>query len=221
MSLLKKLNKSSNPKVVFPVDKKEILEGDLVHYTNDSALNKCAVTLMDFIFARTEANLYTTNQHLDSIPGYGKQAKSNAKKLLEATNYVTFDLLPRHVKGWRAIRDSRPSSEIPDKELSPYAHLPNENTCGGFTYVFKKIRDGIYKIGSTENLRTRAPAIACGCGSHLCLVIAIDIPEYQTIEAELHECFDHKRTVGEWFELDEKDLDKIQRFFLELETGGF
>lgn len=211
------------PNIVLPQEQQAVEDENCIHYRDDPSLNKCAIALMDLITERTAQNQYTTNQVIDEeITAHGGGAKSTAKKLLEATGYITFDLLQRKVKGWRAVKSCRNLSEIPSSAVrSPYYHLPGASSYGGYVYVFKRIRDGIYKIGITDNLRTRAPGIAAACGSHIELYIAIQMNDYQQIEVELHECFDHKRTVGEWFELEEKDLDKIKRFFLELEIGGF
>lgn len=194
---------------------------DLVHYRYDGTLSRCAIALMDFISEKTSQNLYTTTDDINNFPNYGGQSKSTAKKLLEAGGYITFDLLNRKRKGWRSLKIHRKASEIPEKERSPYFNLPSQNQNGGYTYVFKRIRDGIYKIGITENLRSRAPGIAASCGSHLEFITAIDIAEYVAVEIELHDCFDHKRTVGEWFELDEQDINRIHQFFTQLENGDF
>lgn len=210
-----------NAKPIIVILQEEQQPTDLVHYKYDGTLSRCAIALMDFINERTARNIYTTTKDINNFPGYGGQAKSTAKKLLEAGGYITFDLLRRKNKGWRSVKTHRKASEIPEKERSPYFNLPSQNKNGGYTYVFKRIRDGLYKIGVTENLRSRAPGIAASCGSHLKFITAIDIAEYIAVEIELHNYFEHKRTVGEWFELDEQDIDKIHRFFAELENARF
>jgi hypothetical protein len=203
-----------------------------VHYTEDPTISKCAVALMDFIVKRTKVGAHTTNADIELFSrstdkrgqrqfSYGQQATATAKKQLEAAGYIAIDRVKRNAKGLRAIKEFRSSNEIPDIQKSPYNSLPHQADNKDFLYVFKRIRDGIYKIGVTGNLCSRASAIACGCGSHVELIAALDTNNAYQIEQELHQCFNTKRLPGEWFELDSSDVNKIKTFFHDMASGGF
>lgn len=204
---------------------------DTVHYSEDLTLSKCAVLVMNFIVANTKQGIYTTNTDIDllsirstgqhSRPTYGNQSKSTAKKQLQSAGYIVADRIRRGAKGWRAVKEYRKISEIPDISRSPYDHLPQQAENRDFVYIFRRIRDGIYKIGVTGNLRSRANTIACGCGSHIDLIAALDTSDAYQIEQELHQCFDSKRLPGEWFELDISDVTRIKNFFSDMQNGGF
>jgi hypothetical protein len=208
------------------------LSGESIHFTEDPTLGKCAVSLMEHIVAKTKQGVYCTNGEIEKLfrlPDkhgyetflYGSQAKSTAKKQLEAAGYIVSDRIQRGAKGWRAIKECRAASEIPETLKSPYDSLPQRSDNKDFVYVFKRIRDGIYKIGVTGNLRSRASSIACSCGSHLELVAALDTDYAYQTEQELHQHFNNKRLPGEWFELDSTDISRIKGFFSDMQTGGF
>ncbi|HEY9610480.1 GIY-YIG nuclease family protein [Allocoleopsis sp.] len=213
----------------------EKAHGNSIHYRQDPTLGRCAVELMDFITNKTKQNLYCTTNDIETafitIDKFGKEkstygdlSRSTAKKQLEAAGYIVCDRLRdrNNAKGWRAVKEYRDVNEIPGcVYASPYRFYPQQPINKDFLYVFKRIRDSIYKIGVTGNLRSRAMAVACNCGSHLELVAHLDTDEAYIIEQELHERFNHKRLPGEWFELDDNDLARIRTFLSDVENGSF
>jgi hypothetical protein len=73
-------------------------------------------------------------------------------------------------------------------------------------YLFTD-NSGSYKIGITNNLKTRLGTIQCGCNTYLEPILSF----FGTKEDEsyLHELFKDKRLSGEWFSINEIDIIKI------------
>ena len=61
----------------------------------------------------------------------------------------------------------------------------------------------LYKIGSTRNsINERIQSLQTGCPFEINLITHHDSSYGQLIERTLHNRFEHKKTHGEWFELD-------------------
>ena len=79
----------------------------------------------------------------------------------------------------------------------------------GYVYLFKD-RYGLYKIGRSLNPWQRAKDISQP--NYLIRVICtLKTNDAFLLERELHERFADKRVEGEWFELDEADVDYFKR----------
>lgn len=81
------------------------------------------------------------------------------------------------------------------------------NTTG--VYVIRSANR--YKIGYASNVYDRLDQIQTGSPFRCRIVIFIpcNIPHAMKLEAHLHFHFSHKRTVGEWFELNQVDLKEL------------
>jgi hypothetical protein len=91
----------------------------------------------------------------------------------------------------------------------------------GYVYVIES-KHG-YKIGRTVNLKQRTQLFAVKLPFDISLVFAGHFDDYIGAEASLHRMFASKRLEGEWFDLGEKELEKIKAFaqaFGRLETGS-
>lgn len=96
------------------------------------------------------------------------------------------------------------------------------NSFPGFVYVIKNTLNDLYKIGITTNLKNRIRSLTTQSGCELMVVLYIELHyDYDespsTIEKELHTYFKNKRTLGEWFTLDVKDLIRIRQLFWHIE----
>jgi hypothetical protein len=69
--------------------------------------------------------------------------------------------------------------------------------------------DGIYKIGITNDINSRLSSMQTGCPYNLFAFKAYETKAPATIEKMLHIFFNKKHVRGEWFRLDEKDLQYI------------
>jgi hypothetical protein len=79
----------------------------------------------------------------------------------------------------------------------------------GVVYVLKSAYG--YKVGRTKNVPARMRAF----GVHLPFVYTIPLcvwfDDCHTAERQYHETFASKRINGEWFDLDEQDIDRIRQ----------
>jgi DNA-binding Lrp family transcriptional regulator len=80
-----------------------------------------------------------------------------------------------------------------------------------FTYVMKDEYTALYKIGRSNNPDFREKTLLSQCPN---IKLLFSFLSSYAIEKELHEKFKNKRQRGEWFMLDNNDLDYIK------EIGG-
>lgn len=80
----------------------------------------------------------------------------------------------------------------------------------GFVYLIAAVENPIlYKIGVTVNLETRLKGIQNMSPIELNVLHTIETDQRFALERELHKKFAAKRKHGEWFALDEADIDYI------------
>lgn len=83
----------------------------------------------------------------------------------------------------------------------------------GAVYILKTESQPVYKIGYSTKVSARMAAIKTG--SPFFTIHKIYIADRKN-EQHLHGLFDSKRVSGEWFLLDNKDLEFIDSYFFEL-----
>lgn len=79
----------------------------------------------------------------------------------------------------------------------------------GFIYLIGNIENGIYKIGISEKPRERYKAFKNKLPFEVKIIHQIPVDNMIKAEKRLHTYFSEKRTHGEWFQLDEKDLEFV------------
>lgn len=125
-----------------------------------------------------------------------------------------FDYLELRDHTAMATRPAAPkrtrSSEITPERLSP-VEVIGEITTGvkaGVVYVLKSAYG--YKVGRTRNVPSRMRAF----GVHLPFIYTIPLcvwfDDCYAAERRYHDMFASKRINGEWFDLDEKDIQRIR-----------
>lgn len=90
-----------------------------------------------------------------------------------------------------------------------------------FVYLFRNELTNLYKIGITDAPRKRMKQLQTASGMYLqdliILQCEVGIDEAPIIiEKYLHNYFKNKRVVGEWFELNVKEVIAIQRLFWQI-----
>lgn len=81
----------------------------------------------------------------------------------------------------------------------------------GYVYIIKC--NEFYKIGSSrDGVDGRLKAMQTGNPYKLRLILKIKIDNYPKAELMLHEHFKDKRRLGEWFELNDKDLKSLNGY---------
>lgn len=84
---------------------------------------------------------------------------------------------------------------------------------GGYVYVLKDIEiSGYYKIGKTTNPHNRMKAFGVLLPFETELIHVIECDNADRIESQLHNHFSHKRKQGEWFALDNDDVNWLKLF---------
>lgn len=87
-------------------------------------------------------------------------------------------------------------------------------------YVVGVREVGRYKIGHTRTWKTRRQTLQTGCPFvfDYIMLLPTDLPE--DLEAFLHEELTGARLHGEWFELDQNDLNILADLKIYLEQAG-
>ncbi len=79
----------------------------------------------------------------------------------------------------------------------------------GYVYVVSNC-SGHYKIGRTNNVESRIRAIQTSNPSSIELIVYFHSDDNVSLEKELHCLFSSKRVNGEWFMLDNNDIDLLK-----------
>ena len=91
------------------------------------------------------------------------------------------------------------------REMKLEATAEAQPSLFGSTYVLLNPYSGFYKIGKTKmSVRKR---ISLFCTPEFEVVLVAD----GDIESEMHKAFHDKRLKGEWFRLDDKDIERLQK----------
>jgi len=91
---------------------------------------------------------------------------------------------------------------------------PTAAKINGYVYVISM--GELYKIGRTSNITRRLQAFSI-FPEEPKLVLYAPAKDCVALEAELHDLLEHKCVRGEWFRLDEKDLEWVKKFILSYE----
>ena len=78
----------------------------------------------------------------------------------------------------------------------------------GFVYIIKC--EQWYKIGKAKNVNSRLSGLQTGNPFPLELIHVIPCKDYNKAESYLHNIFANRRGLGEWFELNDNDIEKIK-----------
>jgi len=105
------------------------------------------------------------------------------------------------VKKYKRVREAK------RKNCESRKRIPNET---GTVYVIRS-KYGC-KIGSTKNIKSRRQLFAVKLPFSWELVYQAECENYRDIERELHQHFADKRLNGEWFDLDETDIEYIKSY---------
>lgn len=83
----------------------------------------------------------------------------------------------------------------------------------GFVYVFKGTHGGLsrYKVGKANRIEDRRRVFEVKLPFDIDLVAAFRVADPRRLEADLHRMFQPQRVGGEWFDLEEADLDRLAR----------
>ena len=87
---------------------------------------------------------------------------------------------------------------------------PKQTTCKAKGYVYLIVTEnGLYKIGKAKDIEQRLHPFGVNFPMKWNLIHSFSSEDYGVAEKLLHEKFCEKRKVGEWFELDNQDVEYI------------
>jgi hypothetical protein len=123
------------------------------------------------------------------------------------------ELEPREAlpAGAKAVRTPRERMGMPRERLEPIQVVgdPSDATRGGYVYVLKSAYG--FKVGRTRNVPSRMRAF----GVHLPIMYTIPLcawfDDHIDAESRYHRLFSDKRINGEWFALDDHDIELIKQ----------
>jgi hypothetical protein len=109
-----------------------------------------------------------------------------------------------HMMNRLANAKANPPSALPAVDHSP--RLSPE----GYVYILQSERR--YKIGRARDLPARTKTNITSSPHEVVLLFAYKVADCNEAESELHKGFGAKRKKGEWFELDDWELDAIREY---------
>ena len=80
-------------------------------------------------------------------------------------------------------------------------------------YVIATKDFSIIKIGRSSSFKQRFTNIKSACPYDLFLWLSIRTPAPNELEKYLHNRYSHRNMRGEWFKLDDLELDELLAFF--------
>jgi predicted GIY-YIG superfamily endonuclease len=95
------------------------------------------------------------------------------------------------------------------KEIDKETQLSKNNNC--VVYVIHSLRTGLYKIGFTKDLTARFNQLKGFIPGKIEIVLKFSAQ--RKTETKLHREYKHKQVNSEWFNLDKKDLQQIEKLY--------
>lgn len=122
---------------------------------------------------------------------------------MELRDFASMSSRPR---GQQRPRTSRIASE----RLNPIEVIgtPTSAPSAGVVYVLKSAYG--YKVGRTRNVPARMRAFGVHLPFIYTILLCVWFDDCHSAERHYHEMFSDKRINGEWFDLDDDDIDKIR-----------
>lgn len=81
----------------------------------------------------------------------------------------------------------------------------------GFIYLVEAEGLNRYKIGITGNVKDRIKRIQTSSPVKVNLITSSERVDFKELEIELHEDYRKNRVIGEWFELNQEELEAITK----------
>jgi len=88
---------------------------------------------------------------------------------------------------------------------------PGDSKQIGYVYFIQDRLSGIVKIGRTKNMERRLAIFTRKLSFPIQLIQYIKTINYEIIELAFHRHYDNKRLRGEWFKLDQDEIEQIKQ----------
>ena len=152
--------------------------------------------------------------------GYGDKGYCGIKSWSEEAQKAWYsrDHNNRNVNP-KVIRDDRPYYDITaDRFMQLRYNMSTFNNKGSFVYLLHCVGTDIYKIGKSDNIKTRISELRGGCPYELELYAQTWLSTQKgafAYESHLHNFFDKFRLNGEWFSLSQSLFEVLLDDFLD------
>lgn len=84
----------------------------------------------------------------------------------------------------------------------------------GYIYFIKENKTGTVKIGKSKSLKKRYRLFEVKLPFEIDCIVYYKVNDRHQVESALHDIFSDYRCNGEWFELEEEQIDKITNLVL-------
>lgn len=162
--------------------------------------------VLDLSNASKVANMIKLEFELSSLCMSSLETAGGMQKLTMITEPQLYFVLMRsdkaEAKEFRKLIYGKTLSSIKSKEQET------------FLYLIKNLLTNETKIGYAKNYKSRIRSIISQGGIQKYKYMVFKGNKPQKIEKKLHAIFRHKRMVGEWFILNDKDIFKIKNLML-------
>ena len=149
-----------------------------------------------FDIVRDETGFIYTYEELEDL----KKAIENSKKL--KTDYI------------KELNDERYDYYNGGRRRSE--KLIKKKNKIGFVYVLKKTDENVFKIGMSKKFDERKKQISTKLPFEVETFKLFKTDDMEELEKHFHKKFDEKRMNGEWFNLNETDINYIKNYSLEV-----
>jgi hypothetical protein len=144
------------------------------------------------------ANIKTTQQEWDKAREYF-EAGLSLTKIVEKTGISKSQISKKsNAEGWE-----KGFGPLQGRSFIEPPSLVYLVTCDEFS------KNNLYKIGYANNIKNRISAMQTGCPYVLYAYRCYEVKNPIAVEFALHSLFDNKRKIGEWFTLDEIDINYL------------
>lgn len=89
---------------------------------------------------------------------------------------------------------------------------PEKSSAVGHIYLVKSNKTNWYKIGITKSVKNRIETLQKHCGVLHTIHIHESIIGYNDFEKEMHKYWKNKKIFGEWFDLNEADVELFKNW---------
>ena len=149
-----------------------------------------------------------------------KQSCIDEHETRQADKAETKEKLSTDAKAVATKKEPKPKPEKkPEPVVIPWDEFslddPYTSTIDGYVYLIES-ENGLFKIGRSKDVWKRFSAITLAVPVPITLRHVVPTINYIRAEEWLHEQFASKRHHGEWFQLDQDDLE----WFKDLENGS-
>lgn len=88
-----------------------------------------------------------------------------------------------------------------------------------FVYLIRSTDNSVYKIGSTKNINKRIKELQTGNAEKIYLVDKYESTNAFKIEKGLHNFFQHKKKLNEWFDFSIEDEIKFKELCILIDNN--